>query len=427
MTHVASDDASTTPNSPHSARSSPPPGTTSPAPPRARRHPYGVPALLLGLLATPSALSANSVTTTLPDIGADLGVPVSSATWIATTFGLLMAVCTPLMATLLKRRGVRTVVLACAAIVAAGTLLVVVAPSMPLLILGRGAQAIGGSGLVTTAINLAGTPRRMGVVTAGSGILGALGPLAGSMLTEHVSWRAALSLSALALLAVPGVIRTAPALPTQDPRTPFDAVGAVVLMALVSALVFIPRFPLPALVCAAAIAAVLVLRVRTRPDGFVPVAVLRTPVFLSASAVVCALSTSYFSLLYIVPRVLKGSEGWDAGLVGTGTLVALLIGSAASWLLAAYSTRMSRAAVLAVLLTLGVLAPVTAAAAPWAVLMLVAAGVSVFVSSSGQATLSVYAAHSVPESQRPTSIGLFTLCYQLGGAFGPALAALLVA
>ncbi|MGW7023281.1 MFS transporter [Streptomyces decoyicus] len=426
MTHAAGNGTFTAPDSPHPERSAPPPGGTAPAPPRARRQPYEVPALLLGLLATPAALSANSATTTLPDIGADLGVSVSSATWIATTFGLLMAVCTPLMAALLKRRGVRTVVPVCAVLVAAGTLLVVVAESMPLLILGRGAQAIGGSGLVTTAINLAGTPRRMGVVTAGSGILGALGPLAGSLLTEHVSWHAALSLSALALLAVPGVIRTAPALPEEGSRTPFDAVGAVVLMALVSALVFIPRFPLPALVCAAVIAAVLVVRVRTRPDGFVPVAVLRTPVFLVASVVVCALSTSYFSLLYIVPRVLKDSAGWDAGLVGTGTLVALLIGSAASWLLAAFSTRMSRAAVLTVLLVLGVLAPVAAAVTPWAALLLVASGVSVFVSSSGQATLSVYAADSVPGSQRPTTIGLFTLCYQLGGAFGPALAALLV-
>jgi hypothetical protein len=29
-------------------------------------------------------------------------------------------------------------------------------------------------------------------------------------------------------------------------------------------------------------------------------------------------------------------------------------------------------------------------------------------------------------AQRPAAIGLFTLCYQLGGAFGPAVAALLV-
>ncbi|MEU5214465.1 MFS transporter [Streptomyces sp. NPDC020742] len=425
MTHTASNDTSNAPNSLDSRRSSPACGGTDPAPPRAHQRSYEVPALLLGLLATPAALSANSATTTLPDIGEDLGVPVSSATWIATTFGLLMAVCTPLMAALLKRRGVRAVVLACAALVAAGTLLVVVAGSLPPLILGRGAQAIGGSGLVTTAITLAGTPRRMGVVTAGSGILGSLGPLAGSLLTEFVSWHAALSLSALALLATPGVIRTAPALPEEDPRTPFDVVGAVVVMALVSALVFIPRFPLPALVGAAVMAAVLVVHVRTRPDGFVPAAVWRTPVFLSASVVVCALSTSYFSLLYLVPRFLKDSAGWDAGLVGAGTLVALLTGSAASWLLAAFSTRMSRAAVLTVLLALGALAPVTATVTPFAALMLVASGVSVFVSSSGQATLSVYAADSVPYGQRPTAVGLFTLSYQLGGAFGPALATLL--
>ncbi|WP_309240066.1 MFS transporter [Actinomadura sp. J1-007] len=385
-----------------------------------------VPAPALGLLAAPAALSANTATMTLPAISDDLGVSVGAATWIATAFGLLMAVCTPPAAELLKRRGVRTAVLVGAALVTAGTVLVVAAGSLPVLVAGRGAQAVGGSCLVTTAINLAGTPRRMGAVTAGSGLLGALGPLTGGLLTEHVSWHAALSPSILAVLAVPGVLRAAPKPPERDAHAPFDTAGAAVLTAMISALVFVPRFPVPALICAAVIGAALAARVRSRPNGFVPATVLRTPVFLGVSVLVCALSTSYFSLLYTVPRVLEEDGGWDPGAVGTAILVALLVGSAASWLLAASSPRMSRAMVLAVLLALGALAPIAAAVTPWAALMLVAAGVSVFVSSSGQATLSVYAANSVPDAQRPITLALFTLCYQLGGAFGPALSALLI-
>jgi hypothetical protein len=51
---------------------------------------------------------------------------------------------------------------------------------------------------------------------------------------------------------------------------------------------------------------------------------------------------------------------------------------------------------------------------------------AVFTTSAGQATLAVLAGQSAPASQRPTAIGLFDLGYQLGGTFGPAIAALVV-
>ncbi|GAA1538851.1 hypothetical protein GCM10009730_55040 [Streptomyces albidochromogenes] len=51
---------------------------------------------------------------------------------------------------------------------------------------------------------------------------------------------------------------------------------------------------------------------------------------------------------------------------------------------------------------------------------------AVLTTSAGQATLAVLAGQSAPASQNPTAIGLFNLGYQLGGAFGPAIAALVV-
>ncbi|MEU3253457.1 MFS transporter [Streptomyces sp. NPDC006997] len=384
-------------------------------------------AIALGLLATPTALSANATTMTLPDIARDIGVSVSTATWLATVFGLAVAVSTPLTAALLRHRGVRVAVLTSAALVAVGTLTVALAESMPGLLAGRAAQALGGSGFVTTAITLAGTPRRMAVITAGSGMCGALGPLSGSLLTDGLSWHVALALSAVALLAVPHVARRAPTPRPRTDGTAFDGVGAALSVALICSLVLLARFPVPALTGTAVLGATLALWVRRRPDGFLPVAVLRSPVFLPVAGVVCALSTAYFAILYTVPRLLEDDAGWDAVDIGVGSLVALLVGSAASWGMAAHAHRMGRSAALAVLLTLGVLAPVTAAAGsapgPW----LAAAGVAVFVAASGQAILALVAGGAVPERQRTTALGLFTLCYQLGGAFGPAIAALLLA
>ncbi|MFJ4330590.1 MULTISPECIES: MFS transporter [unclassified Streptomyces] len=398
-----------------------------PDPPAARGGDSGrrISAATLGLLATPTALSANATTTALPDIARDVGVPVSTATWIATVFGLAVAVGTPLAAALLRHRGVRAAVLASTGLIVLGTVAVAFSETMPGLLAGRAAQALGGSGLVTTAINLAGTPRRMGVITAGSGMCGALGPLAGSLLSEHASWHVALSLSALALLAVPATLRRAPA--PSPARTAFDPVGAALSVALISALAFLTRFPVPALVCAAVLSLALTAWIRHEPDGFVPAAVLRSPAFVMASGVVCALATAYFALLYTVPRLLEDDAGWNSSQIGAGSLVALLIGSALSWGMAAYAHRMSVSAVLTVLLVLGVLAPVTAVLLATPAVLLAAAGVAVFVAASGQATLSVVAGNAVAERQRTTTLGLFTLCYQLGGAFGPAIAALLLA
>jgi hypothetical protein len=289
----------------------------------------------------------------------------------------------------------------------------------------RAAQALGGSGLVTTAINLAGTPRRMSVITAGSGMFGALGPLSGSLISDSLSWHIALSLSAIALVAVPYVALRAPAHRPGDTYH-FDSVGATLLVGLICTLVLLARFPVPALIGAVVLAAALTLWVRREPDGFIPTQVLRSPVFLTAAGVVCALSTAYFALLYTVPRLLENNTGWDSVGIGVGSLVALLLGSAMTWVMATRIHRMRRSATLGVLLTLGVLAPLTATFAVAPALLLAAAGVAVFVATSGQGTLALVAGGAVPEAQRPTALGLFTLCYQLGGAFGPVIAAMVL-
>lgn len=406
-----------------------------------RRETSGVPpvhAAWLALLATPAAAGANSPVLILPDMADDLGTSTATAAWFVTAFAWAMAVGTPLMAGLQRRRGVRATLRLSAALVAAGAALVALAPWLPLALAGRAAQAAGAAGLITLALSLGGTARRMGVITSGFGVLGATGPLLGSWLGDTVSWRLALCVSAVALLAVPAVARTAPAAPPAVPpavptaanrteRHPFDARGAALLTVLASALVLIPRYPAAALPVALVLALLLVAHTRTRPDGFVPHTLLRAPVFLTSALLACALSTSYFTLLFAIPELLSGGTGWSTGSIGTGQLIALLTGSVLAWLLPAASARMGRRAALTVLITLGALAPVTALLTPWAPLLLLVATLAVFATAAGNAVLASYAVEAAPTPQRPSAIGLFTLCYQLGGAFGPAIAVLIVA
>ncbi|MFJ9581239.1 MFS transporter [Streptomyces sp. NPDC101191] len=396
------------------------PGTARAAVPAPRR----VPALWLALLATPLAAAANGPVLILPDMASSLGVPTATATWLVTAFAWAMGVGTPLMAGLMRRRGLAGVLRPSAALIAVGTVVVAVAPSLPPAMAGRAAQAVGGAGLVTAAMSLAGTVRRMGVITAGFGTLGAVGPLLGSAIADVASWRVSLGVGAVALLALPAVMRRADlSAPPQD--TPFDGRGATLLVLTATALVLVPRYPLPAVAASLVTAALLALHVRARPTGFVPAALLRTRTFLLSTALACTLATSYFTLLFTVPQLLRDRTDWSASTIGTGQMTALLVGSALSMLLAAGAGRLGRPRILTILLTVGALAPLTALLTPWPALLLPVATLAVLATSAGQATLSVYATRSAPPAQRATAIGLFTLGYQLGGAFGPAVAALI--
>ncbi|MET9597954.1 MFS transporter [Streptomyces sp. NPDC006459] len=386
-----------------------------------------VPVLWLALLATPMAAGANAPVLILPDMARALGVSASTAGWLVAAYAWAMAAATPLLAGLLRRRGLRTALRSAGALLVVGTLLVAASPWLPLTLAGRATQAAGGAGLAAVAMSLAGSARRMGVISAGFGILGACGPLLGAQLAQAVSWRLSLSVSVIAILAVPAVTRYAAApTATPTPQDRFDARGAALLAALATGLVLLPHAPGAALAVAALAAALLTLHVRRRPDGFVPAALIRKPLFLGSALLALVLSGSYFTLLFSVPRLLADRAGWDVATAGTGQLVALLTGSALYWLLATASARMSRTAVRAVLLGAGALAAATAAFADRGPLLLAATMGGVFAATGANAVLSMHAASSAPDPQRPTAIGLFALCYQLGGAFGPALATALV-
>ncbi|WP_436770788.1 MFS transporter [Yinghuangia sp. YIM S09857] len=405
----------------------------------AAAEPRRIPALWLALLATPVAATANAPVLILPEIAGDLVTSTATATWLVTTFAWAMAVGTPLVAGLLRHRGATAALRIGTAFVVLGTVAVVLSPWLPLLLVGRAAQAFGGAALVTVAMNLAGDVRRMGVITAGFAMWGAVGPLAGSAVTSAVSWRAALVISVVGLLAVPAVAAHLRAQARHDmraserPRTErtdavqaFDTRGAVALVTLVTALVLLPHFTLPSLAVAAVAAVLLALHVRTRPLGFVPVALLRSPVFLSSAGLAGMLSTAYFALLFAVPRLMDDATTWGKGTIGVAQMAALLVGGAASWVLAAVSDRLGRGRVTVVLVALGVVGPVAATFAPWAPVLVVIPALAVLAASGGLSTLGVRASDAAPAPLRPAAIGLLNLAYQLGGAFGPAIALLAV-
>ncbi|GLZ80154.1 MFS transporter [Actinorhabdospora filicis] len=375
------------------------------------------PAPLLILATAPIALSANSPALILPTLATDLGVGAATVSWLVTAFGLAVAVGAPLMGGLARRFGVRPVLYLGGALTLLGTVLAVLTPWFGLLIAARALQALGGAAMVTSAMNLSGgIPRRMGAITAGFGVVGASGPLLGSVITQHAGWHLVFAVQAVTVLAVPVLARHATA---PVGRGAFDATGAVLLAALVTGLVSLPHLPIAGLAVVAIAVALLVPHIRRRPEGFVPLALLRSRAFLGAAGLTLALSTSYFGLLYAVPRILSARTDWAAGLIGTGQMLALMAGSGISFVLAA------RFVSPVVVAAMGAAAPLLLLAPP--ALAFAAATIGVAASSTAQAVLGVRAMRAAPEAIRPAAIGLFNLFFQLGGAFGPTIVVMLIA
>ncbi|WP_031169143.1 MFS transporter [Streptosporangium roseum] len=392
------------------------------APPMAPARHAGVSAVWLAVLAGPMSFGIAGPALILGEVAGGLGVSTGSATWLVTVFGWGIAVGTPLMSGLVGHRGMRGTVAVCALLALIGAGLALVAPSLPVLLLAAAAQALGAAGLTAIAMQLADSPRRMGVATASLAVVGSVSPLAGSLVSDLLSWRVVLALPVVAVLAVPAVLRQAVRSAPSPGR--FDAIGVVVLTGLVTALVAVPHQPVAAGLCAVAAATALGMHLRIRPAGFVPAALVRAPRFLGAAGLAFALAVGNFGLIYALPVRLSELTTWSSAQIGMAMVWPLLFGGALSWFVVAASARMRPHLMITALAATGVAAALASAFVSWVPGLLVAQAAASIAAASGQGVLAVRATSAVPEEHRPAAIGLFTLCYLLGTAFGPAVVAL---
>src|SRR5215831_2939313 len=218
------------------------------APPIAPRTPLTrreVRTILMSLLLTMflAALDQTIVATALPTIGLQFR-DVSNLSWVITAYLLASTAVAPVFGTLSDIYGRRAMVIAALSLFIAGSVLCALAPSMPVLILARGLQGLGGGGIlpiVQTVISDLVTPRERGQYQAYfSGVwvaAGIGGPVLGGFFAEHLHWSMVfwinlpLALAALALL-LPRMGK----IPTFHRKREVDWLGGILLMA--SAVVF---------------------------------------------------------------------------------------------------------------------------------------------------------------------------------------------
>lgn len=133
----------------------------------------------------------------LPDIAEQLEVSVATASWAVTAGLVSAAVIVPVLGRLADLRGGRSVLLCCLALLTAGGVVSALAPSLPLLLLGRVLQGTAGVVFPLTITVLrrevAGDrlTSAMALVSATLGVGGGLGPVVAGLLNRiHPDYRA---------------------------------------------------------------------------------------------------------------------------------------------------------------------------------------------------------------------------------------------
>jgi len=142
-------------------------------------------------------LDVTIVNVALPSIGHDFGASVSGLQWTVDAYTLVLASLLMLSGSTADRLGRKRTFVAGLVVFATGSLLCSLAPSLPLLVVFRMVQAVGGSMLNPVAMSIITNTftdpkeraQAVGVWAAVVGVSMALGPVVGGLLVGSVGWR----------------------------------------------------------------------------------------------------------------------------------------------------------------------------------------------------------------------------------------------
>src|SRR5580693_9041845 len=242
------------------------------------------------------ALNQTIVATALPTIGRAFD-DFENLSWVVIAYLLTSTVVAPLYGKLSDIYGRRGMMLVALGIFMAGSAACAAAPSMLMLILGRGLQGIGGGGIVPLTQSIiadAVPPRERGYYQAYTGsvwiVAGAAGPVLGGVIAEHLHWSVIFWLNVpLGLAAAMLSSRFLKLVPVHERAHKLDLVGAGLMMAAAVTLLLAltwggSRYPwlsqpiVTLVIAAALLTAAFIWWVLRVPEPFLPVSVLKNPV-----------------------------------------------------------------------------------------------------------------------------------------------------
>jgi EmrB/QacA subfamily drug resistance transporter len=290
-----------------------------------------------------SALEQTIVAPALPAIGRSLGnIDLS---WVVTSYLLAATAATPLFGKLTDIHGRRAIMLLAIGIFILGSLACALAPTMWVLIVGRGLQGIGGGGLIPIAQTIIAdllTPRERPMAQSYTSVVflsaSVLGPVLGGLLTDHLHWSFIfwinLPLGAIALVMTARALRR---LPRHDRPHKLDIPGVALMVAAAIALLLALDWggthyrwmssQIWALIgCSVVLWALFAVRLLTAREPFIPLAILGGRV---TSAITCAAFFSIGTLVGVTifaPLYCQMVLGVSASMSGLA-LIAFLAGT----------------------------------------------------------------------------------------------------
>jgi MFS transporter, DHA2 family, metal-tetracycline-proton antiporter len=396
-----------------------------------------MPALLVTVIAS------DMVNLMLPSIGADFGASEAELAWVVTGFLLMFSVGIPLYGRISDRVSLRCLFGFALLTYAAGSLVCALAPSLPVLVLGRIVTGVGAAAIPVLSIiavtRLLPVDKRgmgIGVASAAAGIGTAAGPAVGGGIGQFLGWPALFWLMlVLALVLLPAALRVLPGEPPAGEGR-FDLSGGILLGLGAGLVLFgitqaqVAGFAAPAswvsLVVAALAIALFGWRTVHVEQPFVPPALFTNRVFRAAVGVAFLAMIVNLGALVFVPLLLVDVNGLDPG---AGALV-MIPGGVAVAVLSPFIGRLAdrigtRPLVLTGLAAMGLFALFLST-----VTGVIPAGVGILGLSVGfllvLTPIISAAASALPADQVGVGLGILQGAQFLGAGTGPALFGVLV-
>lgn len=389
-------------------------------------------ALRLGGLFGPSVFGVTAAAVALPEIARALHADPAEVAWVLTAHALALGIGTAVFGRLADSRGVRATLLLASALLAAGAVVCVAAPSLGVLVAGRSVLAAGSGGTAAIGATLLAdvTPDERPKVLAGYGavmaVFASAATLVGGAVSTWVSWRLTVVLPVLAVLAVPSCLGLGV---RPGSRRSIDVAGAAALTVTVSTLLVLiqartlglPGPVVPALAVLFVLAAcALAWRVVRRPDGFVPRRVVGDATYRTSAAIGAGIFGGLFAAMYAVPQILAGTHGWSVLTIGAALLPGAAVGAVLSRRAGSLGIRKGRLLLAATALTAAAALAVAATGrgGPWPPVVAASLCLAAFAVTQVRITGDVSA--RLPLPLRGAGMGLLNLTFFVGGGIGSA-------
>ncbi len=390
--------------------------------------------LLVGVLFGLTGLGSSSAAIALPVMATDFGVSTGVSAWAISLYALMLAVATAVYGRVSDLVGVRLPLLIGVSMMTLGALAGALAPSFGILLAARivqgaGAAAVPTLGVAIISARYSGSVRGMalGRVAGFAAAVSCIGPLAGGAIEGLLDWRAVIALPMLGALLLPLLWRS---VPTEGSGARLDLIGAVLVAGTAAGVVLFVQSPSTGLTVAVvgAVLAVLgvpavALWVRRRPNGFLPVAVIRNPAVVRSALAAAAVPAAWFALLIAVPAVLV-AHGWEPWQVGVALLPSAVAALAGPRFAGPLLTRIGPTRALGLAASIATVSLLVSALGAYAgsAWLLVAAVVGVTVAFGlGQPALMEAVGSAVEEDVRGVALGIATLFFLVGGSVGSAV------